>query len=221
MSENKVAWLAGALFVVCLLQTAYIFRQKRKAQSLIVPPPVVDLSDWVTQADKEMAQGRPVPFRSFDSLFNDRFFNRKFDPFSEMEKTFSAIDPLFKEEHKPLFEKSWDDWFGQRMNTTDISTQVSSSANQVIVSAKIAGLKEGSLNVNVDENRIRMSYSAKKTQEQKDAKGNIIQRSESEQDFEKILPIPQEADPKRFNIVQNGDEVKIIFDKRQHSGGNS
>ena len=46
-----------------------------------------------------------------------------------------------------------------------------------------------------------------------DAKGREVFKSESVRHFEKVMPIPEGANPQKNRIVHEGDTIKIIFEK--------
>lgn len=115
-----------------------------------------------------------------------------------------------------MFGESWNDWFQDRMGLTGIRSEVVVTDKEVVVSFKIPGLKADSLEVDVNEQRIRAAYSAR-TVEEKKADGGVTQ-TESVRRFEKILPIPAAADPARRRIVREGDSFKVIFERRPVPG---
>jgi HSP20 family molecular chaperone IbpA len=118
-------------------------------------------------------------------------------------------------DEQSIFSRSYGDWFDSRMNVANISPEVKTTEKEVILSFKIPGLDGESLNINVNDDRIRVSYDAKTIREEKAAKGASSFRSETVQHFEKIMPIPDGADAKDNRIVHEGGTVKIIFKKTQ------
>lgn len=212
MDKKWVIALLTPLIVICAAQSVYIYQQ-RQAQKRMLDP-WAGLDQWMSQANLGLFSGEPVPFRDFDKLFNDRFFGRSFDPFRAIEGFPERFDSLLTPENRPLFKQSWRDWFQSRMDTTDINPDVKTTKEQVIISLKIPGLQQESLNVNVDKDRIKVSYNAKNSEEKKDKDGHVIQKSESVQQFEKIMPVPPEADPNTAQITKDGDKVQITFKKK-------
>ena len=213
MDRKWLIALLVPLIVLCAAQSVYIYQQ-RQAQKRMLDP-WAGLDQWMSQANRDLLSGDPVPFRDFDRLFNDRFFGKGFDPFRAIEGFPERFDTLLSPGNRPLFHQSWQDWFQSRMNVTGIDEQIQSTKNQVIVSLRIPGLQKESLNINVDKGRIRVSYSAKSGEEKKDKQGHLIQKSESIQEFEKVIPVPADADPTTAVMAKEGDNVKITFKKRR------
>jgi HSP20 family protein len=143
------------------------------------------------QARKDHLERREIPFKDFDDLFDDRFFGRRFDPFAEMRE----------------LEKRFQSEFGE--------TKTAETDKEVIVELSIPGLDKDSLIIDVNESRIRIAYDARRVQDRKDAGGRRVMRSESSQHFEKILPVPENADGRSSRIEREGGAVKIIFPRRE------
>lgn len=119
---------------------------------------------------------------------DDRYLTGRPDPFAEM--------------------LEFPDWFGDRMDLAGIQEKTRETDKEVVVEMKINGLDKDSLKIEVDDSRIRAAYDAQKREEKKDASGREIFRRESVQHFEKIIPVPADADPRKSRIVKEGDVVK-------------
>jgi len=64
--------------------------------------------------------------------------------------------------------------------------------------------------VDVDANRIRLTYGTGKNT----TRGNeTVQTSES---FEKIIPLPENADPSGFEVRKGKDTLTLVFRKTGH-----
>lgn len=212
--SHKTLWgIIAALGIACLAEGLYIYTQKKERKA--APQPWDDFGKWSQEVRKNLPLGSPIPFRQFDRLFNDKFFSHRFDPFEQMENFPKRFGHLFEEEERSLLGRSWRDWFQNRMDVTDIRPEVKSTADEVIVSLKIPGLEGESLNIDINKDRIRISYSAKTLQEKKDEKGGFYGKSESVRQYEKVMPIPDGADPGQSRTVKEGDTIKIIFKKRK------
>lgn len=197
--KNKLLWCAvGVLGVTCVGQGYYIHAQNKRNER-----PAIE------EFGKEQYE--------FDDLFNDDFFARRFDPFAKIENFHKGLGPLLPNEERSLLDRSWRDWFEDRMAVADIHPEIETTDEQVILSLKIPGLEGESLNININDDRIRIAYDIRTLQDKKDGQGASYFRSQSVRHFEKILPIPDGADPKRNRIVHEdgvkGRVVKIIFEK--------
>lgn len=213
--SNKILWCAiGLLSAVCAAQ-AYHIRSQDKSDD--AKPGVEEIfreqDKWFSQARKRMLGGAPAPYQRFDDLFDDDFFGRRFDPFAEIEGFQKKMDPFLSEEQRSVFRQSWEEWTHDRMGLAEIRPEVKTTGNEVIVVFKIPGLKGESLRIDVNDDRIRLAYDARSVDEKKNSQGTY--RAESNRHFEKVMPIPEGADPKTSRIAHEGDAVKITFEKRR------
>lgn len=219
MNKQRWLWVVIALLAaVCAGQGYHIHAQKdeekRPEEKLPEEREMSPLERWHEQVRKELFRGGPFPFTRFDHLFNDDFFNRRFDPFAEIEGFHRRFSPLFQDREKSLFDRSWFRYFDDRMNVQDIRTNVERKGDEIIVTMRIPGLEGESFNLDINKDRIRISYNARTIEEKKDAKGNTYHRSESVQQYQKIMPIPDGADPDSSRVEQDGESIKIILKKR-------
>ena len=220
--KHAILWCAvGLLGATCVGQGYYIYTQQKKSERPAVEDFWKGQDKWISEARKNMFGGSPVPFRKFDDLFDDAFFGRRFDPFAEMENFHNRFNPLFPSEDRSLLGRSWRDWFQDRMDVTGIRPETKTTDDQVILSLKIPGLEGESLNIDVNEDRIRIAYDAKTMQDKRNEKDGSYFKSQSVRRFEKIMPIPDGADPNRNKIVHEGNAVKIIFEKRRNEASQS
>lgn len=218
--REKLLWCAvGALGAACVGQGCYIYTQHEKRRRPAVEDFWKEQDEWISETRKNMLGGGPIPFRKFDELFDDDFFGRRFDPFSEVESFHKRFSPLFPNDERSLLGRSWRDWFQDRMGVADIRPEIKTTDDQVILSLKIPGLAGESLNIDVNADRIRIAYDAKTLQEKKDEGGGSYFKSRSVRHFEKIMPIPDGADPEKSRVLQEGDTVKIIFEKVRDQAG--
>lgn len=216
--RNKLLWCAvGLLAATCAGQGYYIHAQK-EADRVVAPGPWAEQDKWIADAKRSLYKGNPVPFRQFDELFNDDFFGRKFDPFAEIEDFRKRLNPLLDGREKALFGHSWDGWFQDRMGVGEIHPETRTTDKEVILSFHIPGLDGESLNISVNDDRIRIVYDAKTIQDKKDGKGASYFKSESARHFEKIMPVPRDADARKNRIVREGNTVKVVFEKRRREG---
>lgn len=213
--RQRAFWMFAALFIALLAVTAVAKGRSDSGHAPAAPDFWAEQEQWIEQARKKLLQGSPIPFKDFDELFNDKFFSRRRDPFAEMLEFQKRLDSELGNREKTLFGRSWNDWFGDKMDLAAIQEKTQETDKEVIVEMKIRGLDNNSLKIDVNDSRIRVVYDARKQEEKKDGNGREVFRSESVQHFQKILPVPENADSQKSRIVKEGDVVKIIFERRQ------
>lgn len=170
---------------------------------------------WAMEAKEILAQKLPIPPDHFDKLFNDSFFGRKFDPFEEVESAEDRLAPLFKEEDRALFRRSFRNWFESRMEVVPLNPVVTSTKFKITLAFKVPDTAEGkSFKVDISKSRIRISYERRESSEKNDAKTGVHEKNESIQQVEKVMPVPPGADASSARTEREGDTVKIVFDRK-------
>lgn len=213
VSKTALWAVVGVLAATSLGEGYYIYAQHRP-KGPAAPDPWEEPDRWLSEARKHAFRDSPIPFRQFDDLFDDKFFGRRFEPFSEMERFHKRMRAMLGEAEQPWFDRSWDGWFDERINAASLAPRVTTTDDEVVLAFKVPGLERDSLNVSVDENRVRVAYDARSVDEKRDGEGRSAYRSESVQHLEKVLPIPEGADATQSRIVREGDSVKVIFKRR-------
>lgn len=173
--------------------------------------------DWLEKARKRLLEDQSKAFKLPDSLFDDELFKPGFDPFKEIEQLERRMSEQLQTPREPLLDQPWDGWFTQRMNLPAIVSKTKKTDKEVVVELTIPGLDKDSLNIKVDDSRIRVTYDAKTVQKKQDGSGREVFQSESESRFEQVLPVPDDADGRSSRIAREGDVVKIIFPRREHA----
>lgn len=205
----------AAIFMALLAAAAVAKGCSDPSHAPAAPDFWAEQDQWIERARKSLLQGSPIPFKDFDEIFNDRFFSRRHDPFAEMLEFQKRLDSELGKRERTLFGRSWSAWFGDRMDLAAIQEETQETDKEVIVAMRIRGLDKDSLKIDVNGSRIRVAYDARRQEEKKDDSGREIFRSESVQHFEKLMPVPANADSRKSRIVKEGDVVKIIFERRQ------
>jgi HSP20 family molecular chaperone IbpA len=210
--REKWLWLIIALLAATSAAQGYQLYQDKAARAAASAPDLWSREDeWFERTRKNLLKGGPIPFKDFDELFDDRFFGRRFDPFAEMRELEKRFHSRLGGPEQSLFGRSWDDWFADRMDFSGIETKTKETDKEVVVELTIPGLDKDSLNIDVNESRIRVAYEARNIQNKTDERGRQTLRSESVRRFEKVLPVPQNADGRSSRIERDGDTVKIVF----------
>jgi HSP20 family molecular chaperone IbpA len=211
--KQRILWIFIALLATtCAAQGYYIHNQQRPQSA----ETFLREDEWLRQARKRMLEGGQIPFKDFDELFDDRLFGGRLDPFAEMRELQKHFNSQLWQDRKPFFSQSWDDWFSGRMDLSSVAVKTKETDKEVVVELHVPNLDKDSLNIDVNKSRIRVAYDAKDTRSSKDASGREYFRSESTRHFEKLMPVPENADGASSRIEREGNVVKIIFQRRQH-----
>lgn len=218
--KEKLLWIAVILLLLLsLVQGYYIYTARdgeQKAGGEQAPDAQwPELENWRKETQKQLLLGNPLPARDFDAFFDDRFFGRKYDPFAEMDRVHRQMLNWLRESEKFLFNESWDKWFAERMTMGRFKTEISRTEKNVILTIDVPGINSKELKVDINRGRIRISFSARASGEERKAGG--VTRSESSQSYIKILPVPAGALADTAVTTRDGERVVITFDRETGS----
>lgn len=230
--REKYLWAAiAALLALTLGQACYIYEQQVLAGENSGPPPLhpdiykslyseksydaqwEEFEKWRDKVRARIGRGDPLLDRDFDVYFDDRFFSDRYSPFTEMERIRREISGLFGTSEKLLFDGYWDKWFEQRMRLREFRTEVVRTDKDVTISITVPGLSGETADINITEDRIRASFSARSASEEKLVAGMV--KKESYKSYVKIMPVPEDAVAGTAKVKVDGDRIRITFDRKQ------
>jgi len=212
--KDKILYITvGVLLLVCLGQGYYIHAQTASSAPATADEWLDKTEKWHRQMQEQLRRGEPLSPQLFDQFFNDDFFGRKFNPFDEIQRMRRRMDETFKETDKSMFDNSWNNWFAERIGMDDFKVSVSSTDKNVVVSIAIPGMNTKSASIDVNEDRIKIAFSATNVREDKKSGG--VMRSESSQSYTKILPLPPGAVPGTGRTTIEKDRIVVTFDRKK------
>ncbi|MCX5785487.1 MAG: hypothetical protein NTX59_07345 [Elusimicrobia bacterium] len=230
--REKYLWLAIAVLVVLTLgQARFIHKHSLAATEDLEQQPLrpeiqksfhaekasdsrwEEFETWRDKIKGQLNLGTPLQERDFDVFFNDRFFSRDYNPFTEMEHIHRQMRDVFAGPKKTLFDNYWDKWFAQRLGIEEFKVDILRANRDVTLIIYVPGLIAKIADIDITNDRIKLSFSAKISSEEKSA-GGIIKK-ESSQSYVKILPIPEEAAANTGKMEIDGERVKIKFDLKK------
>jgi HSP20 family molecular chaperone IbpA len=212
-NKSFLTWGFGVLTAICVAEGAWIYRLRDAARAE-QPQASVGSEAWSLGNMGGFPGGGPQTVHPFGRLFGDDTSREPHDPFNEIQKEFDTLTPLLKD-NDSFFKQSWDQLFDDTVAGMDSKTLIENKGDHLVITMKIPGLKASSLQVEVNADRIKLSYDSKAVKVTNDGKGNVIARTESEQHLEKVVPVPSEADSKvPAKIETRGDEVRIVLEKK-------
>lgn len=172
-----------------------------------------ELEKWHRKVRGQIGAGNPLLDPDFDGFFNDRFFGRKYSPFTEMERIHRHMMDTLRESERILFDDAWGKWYGRRMLMGQFAAEVTRTDREVALAIRVPGLAAKTANIDITDDRIKISFSAKTSSEEKSAGGFV--KKGSSQSYLKIVPVPEDAVPGSGKVEMDGELVKIKFDRRK------
>jgi len=223
----KLLWAAIIfLALLVLAQAGYIYKRRSgetasaksglsegAGQEKVLDERWEELEKWRSDVHKRLNRGETLLDPDFDVFFDDRFFGRRYDPFAEMERIHRRMLDTLRESERTLFDESWGKWYGRRMLMGQFVTEVTRTDKEVKVTIRLPGLTSNAADINITDDRIKISFSAKTAVEEKSGGG--IVKKESSQDHVKILPLPEDAVPGTGKVKTQGERVEITFDRKK------
>jgi len=230
--KEKALWAAvAALALLSAGQAYYIFTRPTAVQEKAVedntaaaarveatkpqaqtPDPWKELEEWRRGVDARLRRGDPLRHRDFDAFFNDDFFGRRFSPFDQMERIHRQMLDAFTGSQRGTFGDSWDSWFNDRMGMEAFRTNIARTDKNVTIAIDIPGVDDKTADININEDRIRISFTTKNVQDKKDEKGAVHQ--ESSRSYTKIMPVPEDAVAASAKTSIANGKVTITFDRK-------
>lgn len=224
----KLLWAAIIfLLLLVLAQAGYIYKQRPGTGGTSTAPELAragdteittgvqweELEKWRAKVHKRLGSGEALLEPDFDEFFDDRFFGRRYDPFTEMHRIHRRMLDTLRESERTLFDDYWGKWYGRRMLMGQFATEITRTDREVTVAISLPGLKAGTAAINITDDRIKISFSARTATEEKSGGG--ITKRESSQNYVKILPVPGDAVPGTGKVKMGKEQVRIVFDRKR------
>jgi hypothetical protein len=151
------------------------------------------------------AQKRLSPL-DFDQIFDDTVFKGSARPFEDIRTFEQRLEETFHGESAQI-RSSYNRWAAERLEEGPLRPSVEPGEKTITVALRSPQLSKGSLNLDMNRGRIKMSY---QTPAKLQPPGRPPARSRR---YDKIMPIPDGADPDRYRIEPQPDGLLIIFDR--------
>ncbi|HBE88375.1 MAG TPA: hypothetical protein DDW67_04460 [Elusimicrobia bacterium] len=142
----------------------------------------------------------------FDRIFDDGFFRGSRRPFDDIRSFEQRLDETFRGESAQI-RSSYSRWASERLEEGPLRPSVEPAEKTITVALRSHQLNKGSLNLDINRGRIKMSY---QTPAKLQPPGRPPARSRR---YDKIIPVPEGADPDKYRIEPRPDGLMIIFDR--------
>ena len=207
-----VVLLAVFLVVVCLAEGFIIYKQHAKGSAKDSDNTFETFSSSLRNKFKKDQKERR---NDLDQFFDDDFFSRQTDPFSEMERMQKQLDEMMGRQSRGMFNDSWNSWFGDRFfgGADDVEFNQKEKKDSYIITLRIPNLKKNKLDIKIDEDGIGISGEFSQIAEKKDVDGNIISKREVHRTISKKFPIPSDADHQKAEVKNKKDKIIITLPK--------
>lgn len=159
-------------------------------------------------ADKEsnITSARKAIPPMFDEFYNDDFFGYSLDPFKSLQKMREHMKRQFMDSNEGT--DIFDSWYGNRFgggNVNEISQK--EDENFVYYEIRSPGLKKEDLKIEIAGGIIQISGKVEK----KNSDGGS--QSYFSSSFNRSFPIPNNVDPQKVEMLQEGEAIILKFPK--------
>ncbi|MCX7641615.1 MAG: hypothetical protein N2Z20_03170 [Elusimicrobiales bacterium] len=172
---------------------------------------------WDEFIKKHIQENNKIEKEIFDSIFNDKFFSKDYNPFEEIENFRKRMLKTFSDNnHLDIFNDSFSKWFEERIlkeNTisNEIEIKNKESENEYIIEIQNNIDKNSSVSVDVKQDYIKISYEKKNIDEKNEA--NVKSSFSSHIKSVKYFSLPPQIRGKDYNIETKDNKVIIKFKK--------
>lgn len=177
---------------------------------------IKDVDNWLGRLDARLEAGKPVLPRDFDSFFGDSFFENSDDPERDMRAARKRISDRLG--NKAGVSDAYGKWMTEKLSPADLSPKVLSGPKNITVTFTAPGNAEGRLKASVSGGLIKISYASRATRTAKRSDGAETAESFSRKQ-QRVMPVPEGADPGRYSMKASGNGIEIIFDRLKKNDG--
>jgi len=186
---------------VLMLSSLFLIAQKKEEAK----------DDYYETIDKiiknHIEEQKAIEKEFFDSLFNDKFFSREYDPFKEIENFRERMNKIMG--NNKIFSDSFDLWSKSRLSDEEIKIKSYEKENDYIMEIDLSNLKDKNISVDVKKDYVKIYHNSRNIKEEN--KDRNIYKHYSTTTIEKYISLPQKARGKEHTIEKQGDKIIIKF----------
>ena len=210
--------ILSVLAIICIIQAYFIYTNIYQANNNSVTNNVTELSSNLMDNYKRQQQ---QDFTLFDQFFNDKFFSRHNDPFTEIDRLHKQMKNLMNNNYQSTFNHSWDNWFNQKFsfnsntaNQSGIKIKMDEKNHFYLVTIQVPNLKNNQINVEIKQRHISIEGQFTEVKEKKNNFGDVISKSEMHHSISKMIPIPIDANYQTASIENKTDTIIVKLLKK-------
>jgi HSP20 family molecular chaperone IbpA len=158
---------------------------------------------------------RPSGQGMMDDWFKQPFDSQTWDPFLEMQQMQDAMNSMFDHsfgrfDHSPRFGSL------ARKHAFSPRIDVSEKSDRFVVRVDLPGVKEPSVNVAVDDDRIlKISGAREEDVEKSDDKGHVVRQERRLGKFERTITLPAPVDAGKMKVDHTEGVLTIVLPKKK------
>ena len=203
----KYILLCGVIFIILLfgIKVAAVDKDVKK-DTVTVEEFFSFRYDDVSDIIKKMIEkNRKIEKKFFDEIFGEDFFDRKYDPFIEIERFRKRMIKIFGGDNRKIFENDFNEWFDKRIKLDDIKVNEFNDRIEI----NIPDVKRKNVSINVGNDYIKISYDI--TQKNDLEKDNYKKSIYASEKYIKYIKLNEKFKNKQHSIEIDDDKITIKF----------
>ena len=196
------------VLIIILLFGYRVFTQNTADKEQYYPRDVFPFEyDEVRDIIRKMIERhKKIEKEFFDSIFGDDFFDRKYDPFREIERFRERMMRMFSDEEKRIFVDGFDNWFEKRIKLDDIKIKKFDDRIEIYIDK----IKEKNVTLNIKDDYIKISYDVVYSDMRKKSNrsSESVYRTER---YIKYIKLGEEFRNKHHSVELLDDRIVIKF----------
>lgn len=154
----------------------------------------------------------------FDSIFDDKFFSKDYDPFEEIENFRKRMMKLFiHPKYADIFNNSFSEWLNSKIFSQDkeldgILIKTEEDENKYIIEIENTNKSNSNLSIDVKPDHIKISYEKNDLKQKEDSNSKVSTSSYIKS--VKYFTLPPHIRGKDHTVEKNDDKIIIKFIKK-------
>ncbi|MGC9070862.1 MAG: hypothetical protein ACP5IO_06095 [Elusimicrobiales bacterium] len=176
-----------------------------------------DVYYWDRLLKRHIEETKKMEKEIFDSIFNDKFFSKDYDPFMEIENFRKRMKKMLEAVDYDIFSNSFNRWFDERIinpnsHLTDI--KLMTSENDEIYTVEIENTEPKNLNISIDIKPDHIKITSQRMVENEKEQKNIKSYQSSYFKYIRYFSLPPHIRGKDYSIENSPNKIIIKFKKK-------
>jgi len=208
---NKTVVMVVGIVAVVVILCAFLWAKSKteSKKNEIVDMPYLSNIDKIVE--NEIKKHNELSKEFFDSIFSSKFFSRDYNPFEEIDRFDKEIMKLLDERDKKIFSDSFNKWFNERLDVTDMSIKNYETEKEYVMELSIPNAKGKNISVEIKKDYLKVSSKSSISKEEKKSGSEF--KSASYESIEKYIKLPEKLSDKTYTTEISGDKLIIKFKK--------
>ncbi len=203
--------LSAILIFMAGITAGYLVAQRNEKKD------EVDVYWWDNLLKKHIDETRKMEKEIFDSIFNESFFSKDYDPFKEIENFRKRMEKVLNATHSlDIFNNSFKDWFNERIITSNsklVDIKLTTSENNEVYIVEIENTDPQNSNISIDIKSDHIKITSEKKIVNEKEQQNLKTHHSSYFKYIRYFSLPPNIRGKDYSIENSANKIIIKFKK--------